>query len=29
MYLYETGIRGRTTPRIRYFYDGGTLTIEG
>lgn len=23
------GIRGRTTPWIRYFYDGGTLTIEG
>ncbi|NLB00252.1 MAG: hypothetical protein GX837_04705 [Methanomicrobiales archaeon] len=23
------GIRGRTTPWIRYFYDDGTLTIEG
>ncbi|NLA39236.1 MAG: hypothetical protein GX882_07655 [Methanomicrobiales archaeon] len=23
------GIRGRTSPRIRYFYDDGMLTIEG
>jgi hypothetical protein len=22
------GIRGRTTPWIRYFYDDGTLTVE-
>ncbi|PKL63515.1 MAG: hypothetical protein CVV31_00250 [Methanomicrobiales archaeon HGW-Methanomicrobiales-2] len=24
-----TGIHGRTTPWIRYFYDDGTLTVEG
>ena len=23
-----TGIRGRTTPWIRYFYDDGALTFE-
>ncbi|OQC67217.1 MAG: hypothetical protein BWX50_01372 [Euryarchaeota archaeon ADurb.Bin009] len=22
------GVRGKTTPWIRYFYDDGTLTIE-
>ncbi|CCJ35529.1 hypothetical protein BN140_0606 [Methanoculleus bourgensis MS2] len=27
--LRIVGIRGRTTPRIRYFYDDGTLTFEG
>lgn len=27
--LRIVGIRGRTTPRIRYFYDDGRLTFEG